>query len=93
MEQGMTLLKRLDALPMLRQVYYTIDGRSDERVQFQYEEGHDGCGLPHVHSSVTVYPYLEWFIRGFPDMPLQKTGDAPLTDPDPDGCGSGTDIS
>lgn len=70
-----------------------FDARSYERVQFQYEEGHDGCGLPHVHSNVTVYPYLEWFIRGFPDMPLQKTGDAPLRDPDPDGCGFGTAIS
>ena len=77
---------------MIRQVY-TIDGRPYDRVQFQYQDGHDGCGLPHAHSNVTVYPFEEWIIRGFPDAPLQTTGDAPLTDPDPEKCGFGADIS
>ncbi len=78
----------LDAPPIFRPVY-SIDKRPYDRVQFQYTEGHDGCGLPHLHSNVTVYPYLEWYIRGSPDKPLQTTGDAPVVDPDPEGCGFG----
>ena len=80
-----------DALPVIRPVY-TIDGRPYDRVQFQYHDGHDGCTLPHVHSNGTVYPFQEWDIRGSPDAPLQKTGDAPLTDPDPGECGYGWDL-
>lgn len=80
-----------DALPVIRPVY-TIDGRPYDRVQFRYDGGHDGCTLTHVHSNVTIYSFQEWFFRGFPDAPLQTTGDAPLVDPEPAKCGFGWDL-
>ena len=60
-----------DAVPQLA-VVYTIDGRPYDRVQFQLHDGHDGCTLTHVHSNVTVYPFQEWNMRGFPDAPLRR---------------------
>lgn len=69
-------------------VVFTIDGRPYETAQFRVEEGHDGCPLPHVHSDGPVHSYEQWFYRGGFDE-LQSTGDALLTDPDPNGCGHG----
>lgn len=81
---------------LLMAAVYTIDNRHYDRVQFQYSEGHDGCTPDHIHNApglTTVYPYLKWYIRGFPDLPLQTTGDTPLADPAPDGCGFGMPVS
>ena len=71
---------------------FTINGRPYHRIQFQFAKGHDGCGLGHVHSNVTVYPYLEWVVRGGDDELITR-GDAPLVDPEPGKCGFGTAIS
>ena len=79
------------ALPRFA-VIYTIDGRPYSQSQFQFDGGHDRCGLPHVHSNVAVYPFQEWIVRGGGDE-LQTVGDAPLIDPEPAKCGFGTKVS
>jgi hypothetical protein len=71
---------------------YTIDGRPYDQGQFIEEEKHDGCVFTHYHSDITAYPFREWFPRGSADN-LQKTGDAPLVDPNPDACGFGPGLS
>ena len=90
--EALDFVVRLAALVPKFAVVYTIDRRPYHQIQFQYAEGHSGCGLDHVHSNVTVHPFQEWIVRGG-DGVLQTSGDAPLVDPEPAKCGFGTKIS
>jgi len=73
-------------------VVYTIDRIPYAQGQFQTMEGHDGCPFYHSHSSATVYPFEEWYVRGGTDE-VQLNGSVALRDPEPYECGFGRDVT